>query len=139
MELADLGRLRCRSRRAVLLRVLRAVSNDAGFSMGESFALWNWGCVVDSRSCSARSAGRRFIAERFSARSSQRLLCLLSRFSATQSSTSCDRCRPQLARRALGKRRLTLYYWIKMENLSASAICFPTRRGVALIFYRGFW
>src|SRR4029077_13549121 len=50
MELADLGRLRCRSRRAVLLRILRAVSNDAGFSMGESFALWNWGCVVVSRS-----------------------------------------------------------------------------------------
>ena len=50
MELADLGRLRCRSHRAVLLRVLRAVSNDAGFSMGESFSFWNWGCVVDSRS-----------------------------------------------------------------------------------------
>src|SRR6266446_4707367 len=48
MELADLGRLCCRSRWAVLLRVLRAVSNDAGFSMGESFAFWNWGCVVDS-------------------------------------------------------------------------------------------
>ena len=100
---------------------------DARFSMGESFAFWNWGCVVDSRLCSARSAGRRFIAERFSARSSQRLLCLLSRFSATKSSTSCDRCRPQLARRALGKRRLTFYYWIKMENLLASAICFPTQ------------
>src|SRR6266480_4350752 len=48
MELADLGRLRCRSSRAVLLRVLRAVSNDAGFSMGESFAFWNWGCLADS-------------------------------------------------------------------------------------------
>jgi hypothetical protein len=32
MELADLGRLRCHSRRAILLRVLRAVSSDAGFS-----------------------------------------------------------------------------------------------------------
>src|SRR5213592_1653416 len=50
MELADLGRLRFRSRRAVLLRVLRAVSNDAGFSLGESFALWNWNCVVVTRS-----------------------------------------------------------------------------------------
>ena len=48
MELADLGRLRCHSRRAILLRVLRAVSSDAGFSMGESFAFWNRGCVVDS-------------------------------------------------------------------------------------------
>ncbi len=48
MELADLGRLRCRSRRAVLLRVLRAVSNDAGFSMGESSAFWNWERVFDS-------------------------------------------------------------------------------------------
>src|SRR6266516_6115748 len=48
MELADLGRLRCRSSRAVLLRVLRAVSNDAGFSMGESFAFCNWGCLADS-------------------------------------------------------------------------------------------
>src|SRR5438094_4619055 len=48
MELADLGRLCCRSRWAVLLRVLRAVSNDAGFSMGESFAFWNWRCVFDS-------------------------------------------------------------------------------------------
>ena len=37
-----------RSHRAVLLRVLRAVSNDAGFSMGESSAFWNWGCVFDS-------------------------------------------------------------------------------------------
>jgi hypothetical protein len=49
MELADLGRLCCRSHRAILLRILRAVSNDAGFSMGESFAFWNWGRVVDSR------------------------------------------------------------------------------------------
>src|SRR5438876_455872 len=48
MELADLGRLRCHSRRAVLLRVLRAVSNDAGFSMGESSAFWNWERVFDS-------------------------------------------------------------------------------------------
>ena len=31
MELADLGGLRCRRRRAVLLRILRAVPNDAGF------------------------------------------------------------------------------------------------------------
>ena len=46
MELADLGRLRCRSRRAVLLRVLRAVSNDAGFSLGEFFALWNWAALL---------------------------------------------------------------------------------------------
>ena len=97
--------------------------------MGESFAFWNRGCVVDSWSCSARSAGRKFIAERFSARSLQRLLCLLSLFSVTQSSTSCDRCRPQVARRALGKRRLTFYYWIKMENLLASAICFPDSGG----------
>jgi hypothetical protein len=37
----------------------------------------------------------------------------------------CGRCRPQLAPRALGKRRLTLYSWIEMENPSASAICFP--------------
>jgi hypothetical protein len=50
MELADLGRLPCRNHRAVLLRVLRAVSNDAGFSMGESSAFWNWGRAVDSRS-----------------------------------------------------------------------------------------
>ena len=38
MELADLGRLWFRRHWAVLLRVLRAVSNDAGFSMG-AFAL----------------------------------------------------------------------------------------------------
>src|SRR6266853_5532041 len=59
MELADLGRLRCRSRRAVLLRVLRAVSNDAGFSLGESSAFWNWRCVVDSWSvlCVRPAAG----------------------------------------------------------------------------------
>ena len=52
------------------------------------------------------------------------------------------RCLPQLAPRALGKRRLTFYYWIKMENLSASAICSRGTSGpepVALIFYRGFW
>ena len=48
MELAYLGRLRCRSHRAVLLRILRAVSNDAGFSVGESSAFWNWGRVFDS-------------------------------------------------------------------------------------------
>src|SRR5258705_1598989 len=48
MELADLGRFRFHSRRAVLVRVLRTVSNDARFSMGELCAFWNWGCVVDS-------------------------------------------------------------------------------------------
>src|SRR6266581_2446928 len=50
VELVAMGWLRCRSRRVVLLRVLRSISNHAGFSMGESFALWNWGCVVDARS-----------------------------------------------------------------------------------------
>ena len=49
-------------------------------------------------------------------------------FSATKSFTSCGKCRPQLVPRALGKRRLISYYWIKVENLSASAICFPTQR-----------
>ena len=33
----------------------------------------------------------------------------------------------ELVRRALGKRHRTLYYWIKMENLLVSAICFPVR------------
>src|SRR6476659_7612657 len=50
MELADLGRVRCRSRRVVFLWVLRALSNDARFPLGESFAVWNWDCVADSRS-----------------------------------------------------------------------------------------
>src|SRR5207245_8521931 len=49
-ELAAMGWLRCRSRRVVLVPVLRSISNHAGFSVGESFALWNWGCVVDALS-----------------------------------------------------------------------------------------
>ena len=49
-------------------------------------------------------------------------------FSATKSSMLCGRCRLQRAPRALAKRRLTFYYWIKMENLLVSAICFPTQR-----------
>src|SRR5262249_26952794 len=49
MELADLGRLRGRGSRAVLVRVLRPISNHARFSMGEFFDLWNWRGVVDLR------------------------------------------------------------------------------------------
>src|SRR5204862_6866734 len=79
---------------------------------------------------SARSVDRKFIAERFSARSSRQLGCLLSRCSATKSSTSCGRCRPQLALRELGQRGLIFYYWIKVENLSALAIYFPTQKGL---------
>ena len=48
-------------------------------------------------------------------------------FFSSKSSTSCGRCPPQLAPRALGKKRLTLHYWIKMENPLVSAICFPTQ------------
>jgi hypothetical protein len=50
-------------------------------------------------------------------------------FFSYASSTPCGRCRPRLAPRALDKERLTFYSWIKMENLSASAICFPTQGG----------
>ena len=80
---------------------------DAGFSMGESFAFWNWGCVVDS-----------WLVPRV------RPAAGLSRkdFRLDLHSDCCACCRVfqlrnllrratgaglKLARRALGKRRLT--------------------------------
>src|ERR1043166_506321 len=49
MELADLGRFFSCPWRTLFIWVFRTVSNHAGPSMGESFALWNWCRVVGSR------------------------------------------------------------------------------------------
>ena len=91
-----------------------------------NFLLFGIGIALLLVGCSAPSVGRKFTAERFSARSSQRLLRLLSRFSATNFCTSFGRCRLQLAHRTLAKRHLTFFCWIKMEDLSVSVICCPT-------------
>src|SRR5437763_10447947 len=41
LELAAVGRLRRRGWRIVQLRIFRAISDHARFSMGESFVIWN--------------------------------------------------------------------------------------------------
>ena len=100
---------------------------DAGFSMGESFALWNWGCVVDSRPVPrvrpAASLPRKdFRLDLYSD------CCACCRvFQLRNLLRRATGAGLKLARRALGKRRQTLYYWIKMENLLASAICSPAQ------------
>ena len=49
MELAHLGRIHNRGRRIAQLRMVRAISGDARFSMGKSFALRDRRRVVDRR------------------------------------------------------------------------------------------
>src|SRR5205807_10654004 len=49
VELAHLGGIRNRGRRIVQLRMVRAISRHARFSMGKSLALWNRCCVVNRR------------------------------------------------------------------------------------------
>ncbi len=107
------------ARRAVLLRVLRAVSNHARFSMGESFALWNWGCVVDRRLVPRVWPAASLSRKDFRLDLHSDCCACWSRFSVTKSFTCCDRCRLQLARRASGKKRRISHCRIKMENRSA--------------------
>ena len=120
MELADLGRVRCRSHRAVLLRVCSCGFQRRGIFHGRIFCFLELGRVFDSwLFVRSGSAGRRFIAERFSALDLYSDCCACCRvFSVTESLRRATGAASSGAPR-VGKRHQTSYYWIKMENLLA--------------------
>src|SRR5205085_12496376 len=95
LELAALDRLRYRGRRSVQLRIFRAVSDHAGFSMGESSALRHWRGAVALRSVPRiwTTAGLSRQDFRFDLHrdrfSSLRLLCLRNFLCAERSAALC--------------------------------------------------
>jgi hypothetical protein len=138
MELADLDRLRFHNRRALVLWVLRPVSNHARFSLGEFFALWNWGCVVDNRSVPRvwPAAGLSRKDFRLDLRSGRSACCRVFQLR--------NLLRPP-AGAGLSWRTTR---WSKGTGFhtigSKWKTCRPRRfasnsRGAVLIFYRGFW
>ena len=90
--------------------------------MGEFFALWNWAALLIVGLFRAFGRPQAYRGKVFGSIFAVIAVFVVAFFSS-KSSTSCGRRRPLLAPRVLGKRRLTLSYWIKMENRLVSAIC----------------
>ena len=107
--------------------------------MGESFALWNWNCVVDSRSVSRVRSASTFIAVRFFGSIFAAIAVLVFAFFSYEIFYVLRQVPASAGAPRVGQKAPIFYCWIKMENRSALAICFPDSKAVALIFYRGFW
>ena len=123
------------------LRVLRAVSDHARFSVGESFALWNWRCVVARRSVPRVWPAATLSRQNFRLDLRSDCCARCSRFSVTKSSTSCDRCPLPTGAPRVGAKGAGLFTagskWKACRSRRFAFAARGTQR--SLIFYRGFW